>query len=97
MAAITQPPVIGLDWSTSSLRGYLLAADGGVIDSIAKPWGIQHLPASGFAGAFAKLAGEWRSRAPAVPVVAVGMAGSRQGFNRFTWSIRRPPNRFFQR
>lgn len=28
----------------SSLRGSLMAADGAVIDSVAKPWGIQHLP-----------------------------------------------------
>lgn len=80
MAAASQPALIGLDWGTSSLRGYLLSADGGVIAAAAKPWGIQHLSAGGFAAAFTGIAGEWRSREPALPVVAAGMVGSRQGW-----------------
>ncbi|MGB8852526.1 MAG: 2-dehydro-3-deoxygalactonokinase [Pirellulales bacterium] len=83
MPALLQPAMIGLDWGTSSLRGYLLAADGGVIDSIAKPWGIQHLPAGGFATAFQEVVAAWRGRDQAVaslPVLAAGMVGSRQGW-----------------
>lgn len=80
MAAASQPVLIGLDWGTSSLRGYLLAGDGSVLAAAAKPWGIQHLPAGGFAAAFTGIAGEWRSREPALPVVAAGMVGSRQGW-----------------
>jgi 2-dehydro-3-deoxygalactonokinase len=83
MTAVLQPAGIGLDWGTSSLRGYLLAADGGVIDSVVKPWGIQHLPAGGFAGAFHEVVAAWRGRDQAVtslPVVAAGMVGSRQGW-----------------
>jgi|688.fasta_scaffold103504_3 2-dehydro-3-deoxygalactonokinase len=80
MTAASQPALIGLDWGTSSLRGYVLAADGSVLAAIAKPWGIQHLPAGGFAAALAGIAGEWRSREPALPVVAAGMVGSRQGW-----------------
>ncbi|MFM9197980.1 MAG: 2-dehydro-3-deoxygalactonokinase [Planctomycetia bacterium] len=83
MTAVLQPAVIGLDWGTSSLRGYLLAADGGVVDSIAKPWGIQHLPAGGFAVAFQEVVAAWRGRDQAVaslPVLAAGMVGSRQGW-----------------
>lgn len=83
MTAVLPPAVIGLDWGTSSLRGYLLTADGGVIDSIAKPWGIQHLPAGGFAGAFREVVAAWHGRDQAVtslPVVAAGMVGSRQGW-----------------
>jgi 2-dehydro-3-deoxygalactonokinase len=80
MIAVPQPALIGLDWGTSSLRGYLVAADGGVIESIAKPWGLQHLPAGGFEAAFRGVAGEWRQRWPALPAVAAGMVGSRQGW-----------------
>ncbi len=80
MANSDQPALIGLDWGTSSLRGYLLAADGSTIDSVTRPWGIQHLPAGGFGEAFAGLAGEWRSREPTLPIVAAGMVGSRQGW-----------------
>jgi 2-dehydro-3-deoxygalactonokinase len=83
MTALPQPAVIGLDWGTSSLRGYLLAADGRVVDSIAKPWGIQHLPAGGFAAAFREVVAAWRGRDQAgasLPVLAAGMVGSRQGW-----------------
>lgn len=80
MASLAPPALIGLDWGTSSLRGYLLAADGSTIESVTKPWGIQHLPAGGFAEAFAGVAGAWRSRDPALPIVAAGMVGSRQGW-----------------
>ncbi|NDB10892.1 MAG: hypothetical protein EBX54_02990 [Betaproteobacteria bacterium] len=74
------PTLIGLDWGTSSLRGYLFSAAGGVLDAVAKPWGIQQLPAGGFAAAFAGVAAEWRARGPALPAVAAGMVGSRQGW-----------------
>ncbi len=80
MAKSGQPALIGLDWGTSSLRGYLLAADGSTIDSVTRPWGIQHLPTGGFADAFMGIAGEWLSREPALPIVAAGMVGSRQGW-----------------
>jgi 2-keto-3-deoxy-galactonokinase len=33
MTATRKPAAIGLDWGTSSLRGYLIAADGSVIES----------------------------------------------------------------
>ncbi len=83
MTALPHPAAIGLDWGTSSLRGYLLAADGAVVESIAKPWGIQHLPAGGFAGAFQEVMAAWHGRDRTVrslPVVAAGMVGSRQGW-----------------
>lgn len=80
MPAASKPALIGLDWGTSSLRGYLLAADGGVIDSVAKPWGIQHLPAGGFEAAFQGVAEAWRRQWPDLPALAAGMVGSRQGW-----------------
>ena len=83
MAASSQPTLIGLDWGTSSLRGYLLDAEGRVIEAVAKPWGIQHLPAGGFAEAFAGTVAGWCGRGQSIqplPVVAAGMVGSRQGW-----------------
>ena len=80
MIAVSQPALIGLDWGTSSLRGYLVAADGEVIEAIAKPWGLQQLPAGGFEAAFRGLVGEWRRQWPDLPAVAAGMVGSRQGW-----------------
>ena len=72
MANELRPGLIGLDWGTSSLRGYLVAADGGVIESIAKPWGIQHLPAGGFAAAFRGVTEAWRRQWSDFPALAAG-------------------------
>lgn len=80
MPASRQPALIGLDWGTSSLRGYLFAGDGGVIEAVTQPWGIQHLPAGGFPAAFRGLVGAWRQQWPDLPVLAAGMVGSRQGW-----------------
>jgi len=83
MTATPPPAMIGLDWGTSSLRGYLLGADGAVIHSVARPWGIQHLPTGGFGGAYRDIVAGCRGHDPAVPalpVVAAGMVGSRQGW-----------------
>ncbi|MEI6239686.1 MAG: 2-dehydro-3-deoxygalactonokinase [Planctomycetia bacterium] len=75
-----QPGLIGLDWGTSSLRAYLHAPDGAVVERRAEPWGIQYLPHGGYAAAFRGVAGDWRDRWPEVPVLAAGMVGSRQGW-----------------
>lgn len=80
MGPSAQPSLIGLDWGTSSLRGYLFGADESVLESSTQPWGIQQLPAGGFKEAFRGVAGAWRERWPEVPVIAAGMVGSRQGW-----------------
>lgn len=79
-ASDSQPALIGIDWGTSTLRAYLLAADGSMIDRRALPWGIQHLPAGGYAEAFLTIVGGWRDRGPDLPVLAAGMVGSRTGW-----------------
>lgn len=77
------PVLIALDWGTSSLRAYLLAADGAILDRRASPHGIQNLPepgAAGFERAFADIAGAWLAAHPTLAVVAGGMVGSAQGW-----------------
>lgn len=76
----SRPALIGLDWGTSSLRASLFGPDGVVLERRARPWGIQHLPAGGYAEAFQTVAGDWRDRWPEVPVLAAGMVGSRTGW-----------------
>lgn len=78
--------LIALDWGTSSLRAYRLGADGQRLELRALPWGIMQLPDAGneenagFEAAFEQACGDWLKAAPATPVIAAGMVGSRQGW-----------------
>jgi 2-dehydro-3-deoxygalactonokinase len=72
--------LIALDWGTTSLRAWLVGADGAVLDQRAQPLGILNVKDSDFAGAFAATAGAWRRGNPGLPALASGMIGSRQGW-----------------
>lgn len=83
-ALADQPVLIALDWGTSSLRAYLLDAQGQVAVQREAPWGILQLPApareGGFDQALASVAGDWLARWPQLPMLAGGMVGSAQGW-----------------
>ena len=70
--------LIALDWGTSSLRAFLLAADGTVLEQRHRPWGISALPDGGYPAAFLQITENWPIRA--LPVIASGMVGSRAGW-----------------
>ena len=77
------PALIGLDWGTTHLRAFVIAADGSVLDQAASVHGLRHLPLPGVAGfeaALAGVAGAWRRRWPNLPLLACGMVGSAQGW-----------------
>ncbi|PWC31281.1 2-dehydro-3-deoxygalactonokinase [Azospirillum sp. TSO35-2] len=77
------PVLIGLDWGTSSLRGFLMDGRANILAERATAHGIQNLPlpgAAGFERAFADLCGDWLATNPSLPVVAGGMVGSAQGW-----------------
>lgn len=74
------PRLIALDWGTSSLRAFLLTDAGAVLETETRPWGIMHLPTGGFAAALRETVGRWRAAWPAIPLIAAGMVGSRQGW-----------------
>jgi len=76
----SEPALIGLDWGTSSLRGYLIGRDGALLDRRGQPWGVQHLPAGGFAAAFRGITDGWLEEWPNLPILASGMVGSRHGW-----------------
>lgn len=80
----SSPALIGLDWGTTRLRAFLLAADGQVLAEADSPHGLRHLPApggpTGFETALAQVAGDWRMRWPSLPLLAGGMVGSQQGW-----------------
>ncbi|UFH30163.1 2-dehydro-3-deoxygalactonokinase [Pseudomonas sp. CIP-10] len=86
-----QAQLIALDWGTTSLRAYKLAADGQILDVRALPSGIMQLPqiprlirgelcTDGFELAFEGACGDWLDAQPELPVIACGMVGSAQGW-----------------
>jgi 2-keto-3-deoxy-galactonokinase len=88
--------LIALDWGTTSLRAYKLAADGVVLEQRALSSGIMQLPktpriingrecADGFELAFDEACGDWLDAQPDLPVIACGMVGSAQGWREATY------------
>lgn len=85
-----QAQLIALDWGTTSLRAYKLAA-GVVLEQRSLSSGIMQLPsaprtvagracADGFELAFDEACGDWLDAQPGLPVIACGMVGSAQGW-----------------
>ena len=70
--------LIAIDWGTSAARGYRLSPAGDVLEARNGSLGIQAVPRGGYAEALASLVGDWRE--DAVPIIACGMIGSRQGW-----------------
>ncbi|WP_095137231.1 2-dehydro-3-deoxygalactonokinase [Pseudomonas sp. Irchel s3a10] len=86
-----QAQLIALDWGTTSLRAYKLAAGGVVLEQRVLSSGIMQLPktprvihggecADGFELAFEEACGDWLDAQPDLPVIACGMVGSAQGW-----------------
>lgn len=71
--------LIAIDWGTSNLRASLLDAHGGLLEARSAPGGVMAVPDRRFAEALLALCGDWID-AHAVPLIASGMIGSRQGW-----------------
>lgn len=71
---------IAADWGSSRLRLWAVGAEGAVLAQAQSPVGMGALPPDGFEPALLSLAGDWLPDSGAVPVVACGMAGARQGW-----------------
>ncbi|MGE0719551.1 MAG: 2-dehydro-3-deoxygalactonokinase [Alphaproteobacteria bacterium] len=74
------PALIGVDWGTSSLRAYLLSADGDVLAATESPSGIMALAGRSFEAALQAACAPWSAAHGALPAVLSGMIGSRQGW-----------------
>ena len=72
--------LIGLDWGTTSLRAYRIAAGGAVLEARRAHAGILAVEPGAFEAAFAAAVGDWLAALPAAPVIASGMITSRQGW-----------------
>ena len=66
---------IAVDWGTSHLRAWIMGAEGAVLSQHASDDGMGTLTPDGFAPALKRLVGDLD-----LPVIACGMAGSRQGW-----------------
>lgn len=67
------------DWGTSRFRAYLIDA-GAIVDRVASPEGISALSQGQHRDVFLKHVGHWLAAEPEVPVLLVGMVGSREGW-----------------
>jgi 2-dehydro-3-deoxygalactonokinase len=71
--------VIAIDWGTSSLRAYRVAADGAVMERRSAALGIIQIEGGRFAEALDGQIGDWLAAGEG-PVLMSGMIGSRQGW-----------------
>ena len=76
---MTQPAIIGVDWGSSRLRCYAVAADGTILATVQNDAGILVTPKVEHAAELLGLLADWRRCWPDVPIVASGMVGSRGG------------------
>ena len=74
------PELVAVDWGTTNLRAYAIAASGAIIDRIESPRGILSVAAGGFPNVLAEQLGRWLPLSTDCPVMIAGMAGSRQGW-----------------
>jgi len=72
--------MIGLDWGTTSLRGYVLDAAGSILRLHQSSCGIMQLEGRSFEQVFEEVCGELGTDS-GLPVLASGMVTSRQGWH----------------
>lgn len=70
--------LIAIDWGTSSLRAYLMSAEGAILDRRDGSEGVMNVAQGDFAGTLARRLADWPVQS--LPVVMCGMVGSRQGW-----------------
>ena len=72
--------LITLDWGTTSLRAYLVAGDGTIVERRRSGMGILKVPGGDFEAVFEETVRPWLDRTDPLPVLAAGMITSRQGW-----------------
>ena len=78
LAEAAPAALIGVDWGTTHLRAYRIAAHGKVLERRQSPLGISSIRNREFATALETLIGDWRNES--LPVLLCGMVGSRDGW-----------------
>jgi 2-dehydro-3-deoxygalactonokinase len=77
--AVSEPALIGVDWGTSSLRAFLIGAEGEVIDGVSSPEGIMQVSGKTFEAVLDRLISPWIANNK-LPILASGMITSRNGW-----------------
>lgn len=75
----SEASLIGIDWGTSSMRAYLIGAQGEVLDRSDAPDGIMHVPGKDFETVLVSVLDPWMQEAT-IPVITSGMITSRNGW-----------------
>ncbi|MEX0280910.1 MAG: 2-dehydro-3-deoxygalactonokinase [Arenibacterium sp.] len=75
----SEPALIGIDWGTSSLRAFLIGAQGEVLDGISSPEGIMQVAGQTYEAVLDRLIGPWIA-GRTLPILASGMITSRNGW-----------------
>lgn len=78
-SVVSNPALIGIDWGTSSLRAFLIGAEGEVLEQVSRPQGIMHVEDGDFETTFRDLIGAW-TKGAVLPIIASGMITSRNGW-----------------
>jgi len=78
-SAASKPRLIGIDWGTSSLRAFLIGADGGVLDIVSSAQGIMRVEGHDFDAVFQRLVRPLLNDG-VLPIIASGMITSRNGW-----------------
>jgi len=73
----SNPALIGIDWGTSSLRAFLISAQGNVLDKLEAPDGIMQVKEKDFDGVLSRSLDSWPKT---IPLIASGMITSRNGW-----------------
>ena len=71
--------LLAVDWGTSRVRAHLVA-DGTALESRDAAEGVSRLRPGEHPGVFERLCGEWLAAEPGLPIILVGMVGSREGW-----------------
>lgn len=80
-AKTQSPALVALDWGTTSLRAYLLDANGKTLKKKSARLGVLKIKDNNFDAAFERTCAPWlEDGLEAAPILASGMVGSRQGW-----------------
>jgi 2-dehydro-3-deoxygalactonokinase len=81
MPPATAPALVGVDWGSTSLRAWLIGADGTVLEERHADKGASTLSGhAAFTAAFDEISGAWRAAHAGIPVLACGLVGSTHGW-----------------